>query len=184
MSEFLAKLSRRDKKGLSTVVTTLIIILLVLVAVAIIWIVVRTLIIGGTSQAEIRANCIGLDLIPKVEGCQRLLTGEGVVGWKCEFSITRNPGTYSDEYSGIDFVFSNDTASGDRLNQDTGLEIFESTPKALFGGYADGAQVPEASLTGVWWPNKVEIYPYFRDESGKQVYCPDEISYEFEIPNY
>jgi len=51
-----------DKKGLSTVVTTLIIILLVLVAIGIVWVVVRGLIGTTETQINIQQKCIGIDL--------------------------------------------------------------------------------------------------------------------------
>lgn len=51
-----------DKKGLSTVVTTLIIILLVLVAIGIVWVVVRGLISTTEGQINIQQKCIGVTL--------------------------------------------------------------------------------------------------------------------------
>ena len=51
-----------NKKGLSTVVTTLIVILLVLVAIAIIWVVIRNVIESGAGQIDVRSTCLGIDL--------------------------------------------------------------------------------------------------------------------------
>ena len=50
------------KKGLSTVITTLIIILLVLVAVGIIWVVVRNTVEEGVSQIDFGSECLKVDV--------------------------------------------------------------------------------------------------------------------------
>lgn len=57
-----------NKKGLSTVVTTLIIILLVLVAVGIIWVVVRGVIEQGSGQIDASTQCNQIDLRIKSVG--------------------------------------------------------------------------------------------------------------------
>ena len=46
-----------DKKGLSTVVATLIIILLVLVAVGIVWVVIQRVLVSGSAQIELDQKC-------------------------------------------------------------------------------------------------------------------------------
>jgi len=51
-----------NKKGLSTVVTTLIIILLVLVAIGIIWVVVRGVIEQGSGQIKASTQCNQVDV--------------------------------------------------------------------------------------------------------------------------
>jgi len=53
---------QNHKKGLSTIVATLVIILLVLVAVGIVWVVVRNVIERGTNQVDINAKCIGAEV--------------------------------------------------------------------------------------------------------------------------
>lgn len=53
---------KKNKKGLSTVVTTLIIILLVLVATGIIWQVVRGLLDTGSSQIADKTTCMDLNI--------------------------------------------------------------------------------------------------------------------------
>ena len=59
----------KQKKGLSTVVTTLIIILLVLVAVGIIWIVVRGVIEGGTKEIDYGVKCLKTDVRATAATC-------------------------------------------------------------------------------------------------------------------
>jgi len=51
-----------DKKGLSTIVATLIIILLTLVAVGIIWVVIRNVVEGGAGQIELSQKCLAVEL--------------------------------------------------------------------------------------------------------------------------
>ena len=52
----------RNKRGLSTVVTSLIIILLVLVAIGIIWVVVRGMITTSSGQIDIKSRCLEIDV--------------------------------------------------------------------------------------------------------------------------
>ena len=61
-------LKRNDKRGLSTIVATLLIILLTLVAVGIIWVVVRNVIQGGSEQISL--GKFTLDL--KISQVQRI----------------------------------------------------------------------------------------------------------------
>ena len=51
---------KNNKKGLSTVITTLVIILLVLVAVGIIWVVIRNVVEEGSEEVSKGAECINL----------------------------------------------------------------------------------------------------------------------------
>jgi hypothetical protein len=51
-----------SRKGLSTIVATLIIVLLVLVAVGIIWVVIRNVVESGAEQIDITNKCLAIDL--------------------------------------------------------------------------------------------------------------------------
>ncbi len=62
-------LYKKDKKGLSTVVTTLIIILLVLVAIGIIWVVIRGLIDQSSGQIDLLTACPQVDVSVKSVAC-------------------------------------------------------------------------------------------------------------------
>ena len=98
----------KNKKGLSTVVTSLIIILLVLVAVGIIWIVVVNIISSGTEQMSLGKLTMNLEI-------KEVKVNENNI----EVRVKRNPG--AGELSGIKFIVS------DGVN----TEIFEETDITL-----------------------------------------------------
>ena len=53
---------KRDKRGMSLIVTTLIIVVLVLVSIGIVWVVVRSIIEGGTEQIDYNTKCLEINL--------------------------------------------------------------------------------------------------------------------------
>ena len=71
----------KNKRGLSGIVTTLMIILLVIVAIAVVWVVVRNLIIEGTDQISSDAIEVSLDLKKvQISGSEILVTVHRKVG--------------------------------------------------------------------------------------------------------
>src|SRR5512137_2593316 len=90
---------KNNKKGLSTIVATLLIILLTLVAVGIIWIVVRNVVQGGADQVDIDSKCLSASVeATKVTN----------VSTAYQVTITRNGG--EDALGGVKLVFTD--ASG------------------------------------------------------------------------
>jgi hypothetical protein len=80
-----------NKKGLSTVVTTLIIILLVLVAVGIIWIVVRGVIEQGADQVDVSSACPLIDV--------RIIGNGTCTSTTCTVNLERKAG--GDTFGGV-----------------------------------------------------------------------------------
>lgn len=91
------------KKGLSTVVTSLIIILLVLVAIGIVWIVVRGVVTEGAGEIESTVDCLNVNIdIVDVDN-------DRCDGTRCILNITR--GMDDEDIEGVNIVVSSDAAS-------------------------------------------------------------------------
>jgi len=91
---------KKNRKGLSTIVITLIIILISLVAVGIIWVVVRNVIQSGTEGIALGQFTLGADIINvNVDNSSNNVS----------LSVKRSSG--EGEITGIKFIFSDDTDS-------------------------------------------------------------------------
>lgn len=145
----------KNKKGLSTVVTTLIIVLLVLVAVGIIWGVVNNLLGKSKGTIETSTKCLDLDVkATKV----------------IEVNATSDPGVYN--------VTLQRSASGDdesiyakivlyNANGNSGVIDFS---QSLLPLETKTVQITDPSnLTGA---NKVEVTSYYLDDNGNEKLCP------------
>jgi flagellin-like protein len=89
---------RRDKRGISPVITTLIIILLALVAIGIVWIVIKNIVSEGTEGISLGKFTLDLEIK------QALLDNESA-----SVNVKRNPGV--GDISKINFIFENGTNS-------------------------------------------------------------------------
>jgi hypothetical protein len=142
---------------LSTVVTTLIIILLVLVAVGIIWVVIRGVIEQGTVSADYSVKCLSVDVrVVNVSGC----SGGGPIN--CNVTISRNSG--GETISGVKLVFYDD-----QMQDQENLSFLVDSP-----GNIDPLITATRIVSGIdieSSPEKVEIIPYFKDDSGNEQVC-------------
>lgn len=93
-------MKKREKKGLSGVVTILILILLVLVAIGILWVVIYNLVERGSEEIADTSGQFTLDLE---------ITQANLVGNSVQIIVKRNPGQGNVE--GLKFVFKNNTGS-------------------------------------------------------------------------
>lgn len=144
-----------NKKGLSTVITTLIIILLVLVAVGIIWVVVRGVIDQGADQIDTSSACPLIDLrITGQSGC-------GVAG-SCTVDIERKSG--GRDIDGVVSVVSSDSSS--------------STPLYTYGNIPQlGNQ--QVNANGIASGNVVRVAAVFNDSQGNPQACPNSAEWNF-----
>jgi hypothetical protein len=102
-----------EKRGLSTIVATLIIILLTLVAVGIVWVVINNLLKSGAQQIELGQSNIDLQ-IKKVE-----VAGDNIT---VTIFVKRNAG--QGNFTGINFIFS-DGLNSEIVKKDTSLQQLE-----------------------------------------------------------
>lgn len=149
----------KSKKGLSTVVTTLIIILLVLVAVGIIWGVVNNLLGKSTGTIEISTKCLDVD----VKATKVVDNGDGGVTYNV--TLKRSPSGEGDV--GAKLAFFNSAGNSEIIDFGEMLSALETSTQALTVNYANST-----------W---VEVTPYFLDtETNKETLCPTTTKFEFE----
>ena len=158
----------QNKKGLSTVVTTLIIILLVLVAVGIIWGVVNNLLSKSEGTIESSTKCLDLDVRAiKVLNVSAMNGDEPV-----NYSITlHRKGIGDNEYvyaklvifSAIDNSPVKDFVSGDGT-------LLGLSPLDTLTGYLNDTV---ANAT------KIEVTPYYLDENGIEKICSGTNTFNF-----
>ncbi len=161
---------KSNKKGLSTIVATLLIILLTLVAVGIIWVVIRGVVDDSTQQVSIDSKC----LAASVEATRVVSDVDSY-----DVTITRTGG--DDALGGVKLVFTaadgsqnavvdwNLTASGDHAPLAALGSRLISVP---IGPNAD--QIP-TTLN----PTKVSVVVYFLDDSGNPQLCSTANQYTF-----
>jgi|SRR3989338_3369191 len=152
----------RDKKGLSTIVTTLIIILLVIVAIGIVWVVVRNVLIGGVGRIDPATECLKLDMSVTQASCDSTAV--------CSVTVKRNPGGKA--IAGVKAIFSNSSKSGSII--DSAGDITELTSIPITATSTTGGVVNSSSGT-----NKVEVTPYYKDDTGAEQLCSGTIKYTF-----
>ncbi len=150
-----------NKKGLSTVVTTLIIILLVFVAIGIVWVVVKDVIEEGAAQIDIGAKCIQNTMKVLSVGCDTPSA--------CNVTLKRNTG--EDEIGGVKLVFSEGDAGGNviRISKDN----YPSLNTVL------GTTIITPVASGFTTPDKIDVTIYFLDDSEEEKLCPSPTSFNF-----
>lgn len=150
---------RDNKKGLSTVVTTLIIILLVLVAIGIIWVVVRGVVESGTSEFDAAARCLKLDVRATTVTCAAVND--------CTVVVERKAG--GDEIGGVKLVFKNTSlsTSGAVLDQQGDIPALTSQTFAnVDPGLADNS-------------DSIEVTTFVKDETGTEFVCTGTNKFSF-----
>ncbi|MBU2612666.1 MAG: hypothetical protein KKB62_03015 [Nanoarchaeota archaeon] len=152
---------KREKKGLSTVVTTLIIVLLVLAAIGIIWSPIRQLLTQSSSSLD-QTKCLDLE----IRATRVILDPSDVTNQT--YNVTLRRGSTGNFDAGAKLIFYTDTANSQ-------TESFSQLLSSL--------DVRTASVsTNLANANKVEVIPYFIDEnSGQDVTCPTSTTFEFRL---
>jgi len=143
-----------EKKGLSTVVVSLILIVVALAAVAVIWVIINNVIGGQTGQVSLQRDCLESQVTPTRLICT------GVV---CDITVERGSG--GKDIAGIKAVFTNATSDTNFVQ-----DISGNIPVL-------GKVTTTGTSTGIENVNKVEITVYFTDSSGVEQLCPTPSSY-------
>ena len=142
----------KQKKGLSTVVTSLILILLVLVAVGLIWFVIRNLVEEGSGQIELGTKCLEIDVRATAVTCAS--------SSDCDVTLTRRSG--GGNIDGVVLVFENDAGQTTTAPID---DVFEVNIEPLTSVTETGI---DSEITS---PTKVKVTTYIKDVSGEPNYC-------------
>ena len=152
-----------DKKGLSTIVVTLIIILISLVAVGIVWVVVRNVISQGVNNIQSSADCITVDVHATAVNCS-------VVGGLQSCSVTlQRSGSATGAIGGAKLIFKNTTAA---TPTSSGLISYVGDIQPL----VTATRTFPTTLVTV---DTVEVNAYFTDGSGNDQICGATTPYKF-----
>jgi hypothetical protein len=146
-----------EKRGLSTIVATLIIVLLVLVAVGIIWVVIRDMVEGGAEQIDITNKCLAIEL-------QALSVNETPAG-VYDITIERRSG--GEEIEGIKVNIINDTDSSGLIDFPAITQADQET--AVINTSASGNEL----VNGI----TMQYTPFFKDASGNEQLCSQSRTY-------
>jgi hypothetical protein len=148
----------KDKKGLSTIVTTLIIILLTLVAIGIIWAVVSNLLSKSSGTVEATTKCLDVDI-----RATKVVENEADLG---NYSVTlkRSASGDNNEMFAKVVLFSA-TTNSEVLDFNQGLTPLE-TQTMIFDTTTENA-------------TKIEVTPYYIDANNKEKLCTITTTLEF-----
>lgn len=135
------------KKGLSTVVTTLIIILLVLVAIGIIWVVIRGVIDEGASNIEFGAKCLQVDI-----KATRVNNTGGTT-----YDVTLARSATGEAVTGVKLVFFSPSETSNVIDSPGNIDVLSTVTRNIDG------QIVAA--------NKVEVTPYLQNSEGIDQPC-------------
>jgi len=144
----------KNKKGLSTIVITLLIILISLVAVGIVWVVVKNLVSSGTGGVELSAKCLNTNIEVTKVNCSSV-----GVSRICDVVLKRT-GTESSAIAGVKLVFKNEMSG-----ESSSLINVAGNIEPLVGKTQTGINT---TITGV---DRVEVTAFFKDASGNEQLC-------------
>lgn len=140
-----------QKRGLSTVVTTLIIILLVLVAIGIIWVVIKGVVQTGSESVDYAVKCLNVDVKATSVLCDAAMSAV------CNVTVSRKAG--GDPITGIKMVFYNASGASGTTNTTVG-SVDPSQTKTI--------NWINSNMT---IPKKIDVIAYFNDAAGNPQVC-------------
>jgi hypothetical protein len=149
----------KNKKGLSSIVTAVIMIVLSLIAVGVVWTIINNVVESGSEKVSLSSSCLDVKIKATKVICSG--TNEGT----CDVTLKRESG--GKDIEGVKLIFTD--------------EAKENTYVAtIVGNIAPLATKTEKLIdTGLVNPIKVEVAPYFFDESDNEQLCPAVNPYEF-----
>lgn len=144
---------KNNKRGLSTIIVTVLLIGLTIVAVGIVWAVVNNTLKKGAENVDVGTKCLGID----VRATSVVCSGTPAT---CIVRLERT-GSRDDAISGVKLVFENTTGSR------------SPTPSDYAGNIAQLENPTTPAYTpGITAPDKIETTVYFTGTSGNTQYCP------------
>lgn len=145
------------KRGLSTIVASLLVVLLVVVVMGVIWFAAKNFVTTGTETFDIGTKClqVNLELVSVIE------TSPGAY----DVTLKRIPPGDGD-IGGVKFVLSNGTDYSDVLD-------FGSTIKPLA---TEKSHVEDTEITNA---KNIETTVYFLDNSGNEQICQQTSTFTF-----
>ncbi|MEK6760301.1 MAG: hypothetical protein AABX93_00065 [Nanoarchaeota archaeon] len=142
-----------DKRGLSTIIVTLLIIVLSLAGIGILGVIIQNLIKEGASDVDLSSKCLEVDVALTKTDCN-----PGTNGDDCDITVIRNDN--GDDIAGLKLVLTNETATTNyRYDAVGNIDPLETKTFSVTG-------------TGISDVNKVDVVTYFKDETGNEQLCP------------
>ncbi|HPD81743.1 MAG TPA: hypothetical protein PK357_01445 [Candidatus Pacearchaeota archaeon] len=163
----------KNKKGLSTIVATLIIILLVLVAVGIIWVVVRNVIMTNTGQVDIGTKCILSQVVAKQ--VTAVTYGDPAVPTNTTYRVTLERTAGDDQIGGVSLVFTDATEQNTFIVKINSADV--SNGFSRLGIVTKEVEVPANAFIGN--ATKIGVVIFYDDEDGVDVLCSSMNSLQF-----
>ena len=153
----------QNKKGLSAIIITLIMIVLSLVAVGIIWVIVNNVLTQGTEDISSGSRCLDVSV-----RATKLVEGTPAAGVGGAYNLTLSRDAKGDAINGVKVVLLNSTGNSVVINNLMSISPLETKTLGL-GSVQTG---------GTTNANKVEVTPYFLDDSGNEKLCSTQ-SFDF-----
>jgi len=150
-----------NKRGLSTVVTTLIIILLVLVSIGIVWAVISNILQRGTETTDNSFRCLNIDIrATSISGCFNVGSQ-----YTCTVNFVRKSG--GGEIAGLNVRFYDEIGeeSLSIIDIPGNIEPLLTISKIVSG-------IDSEAL-----PSSVNVTIYLNDSNGEKYFCPQITSY-------
>jgi len=159
-----------NKKGVSTIVVTVILVALVLIAIGVVWAVVSGLIGKSTQTVNYHEKCLSVSVQATRATCT-----EGALpnGDTCDILVQRL-GTGTDAIGGVKLVFKN---ASNGIGS-AALDSADATPPITNIEPLVTESVPTL-VTTLDSPNRVETTIYFLDEQGNERVCPQTTYYNW-----
>ena len=153
-----------NKRGLSTIVVTLILILVSLAAVGLVWFVVSNLLKTGNAGADISARCLGVNVEATIVKCGN----SGVYANRlCNVTVSRT-GTNSEALGGIKLIFKDNTTAA----TSSGLVDIPGDVTPAVGKFILGANTSFANNIG---EKEVDVMAYLLDDSQQPQSCTQQV---------
>jgi hypothetical protein len=156
-----------DKKGLSTIVVTLILIVLSLVAVGAVWLIVSPMLKNSGQTADISSKCLTVSVDATQVNCYN-----GATNVLCNVTLSRT-GTGTDAIGGVKLVFKNSTSG---LTSTSSIDPNAGNIEPLVTKRINSIDslIPIATRVSA-----VTVTPYFTDSSGNQKLCSQSSTFTF-----
>ncbi len=149
-----------NKRGMSTIVITIIMIVLVLAAISVVWFIVTGILEEGASDVSLGTKCLDINLVATKMIC---------TDTDCDVTVNRKAG--GEDIGGFKLIFSNSVSS----NVGTTVEdVLGNIPEL---GTKTASTVAHG-LTGEQ-PDTVEVAVYFTDDSGNEQICGQTKTFKF-----
>ena len=153
---------KKDKRGISQVVTTLIIILLSIVALGVVWVVVRNVTSSAQEQVELGQKCREVE-ITATKMSDVSATTDGSL-----YSLTLSRAGTGDAISGVKVAFFNATHNSEVLEFGIAIAPLETQTNASI-------QLDDAVIGA----NSVEMTAYFTNDAGVEEICTNTVTKTF-----